>query len=133
MLAQPYDGLKGYDTFMGQDVGYVGKEDAVAAADAGGGHKPIPYPPAYGPGVAAQEARQLEDVENEVRSPVMHGSDQGAGNFGMDGEECLRRLWRRGRGGLPDALLSLRGASCPVIVTLTEEGAHDGLIPDAVR
>jgi hypothetical protein len=131
MLAQPYDGLKGYDTFMSQNAGYVGKEDAVAAADAGGGHKPIPYPPAYGPGVAAQEARQLRNVENEVRSPVMHGSHQGAGNFGMDGEKCLRRLWRRGRSDLLDALLSLRGASCPVVVI--EEGAHDGLIPDAVR
>jgi hypothetical protein len=62
MVVQPCDGLKGYDTFMGQDVGYVGKEDAVAAADAGGGHKPAPYPPAYGPGVAAQEARQLRNV-----------------------------------------------------------------------
>jgi hypothetical protein len=133
MVAQPCDGLKGYDTFMGQNAGYVGKEDGVAAADAGGGHKPIPYPPAYGPGVAAQEARQLRNVENEVRSPVMHGSDQGAGDFGMDGEECLGRLWRRGRGGLPDALLSLRSCSGPVMVTLTEEGAHDGLIPDAVR
>jgi hypothetical protein len=84
-------------------------------------------------GVAAQEARQLRNVENEVRSPVMQASDQGAGDFGMDGEECLGWLWRRGRSGLPDALLSLPSCSGPVIVTLTEEGAHDGLIPDAVR